>query len=200
MPRFGLVLVGLCAFTAASAMPGDTAVWETLQKTPVRIECTTLGTEPWCRSSGIIDVPIDRLATTLEAMEKQADIFDSVLLIEMVEPDTAHVVIDFPAGMSDRDYVIKYTRSVDGDARVYSWVPVDHPAAMPTDDIVRLPRMAGAWRLLPAGSGTLVTYTWQSEVLGNLPSWALNVAWKKTGNEILKDLSGASGAALAPPS
>jgi len=53
-------------------------------------------------------------------------------------------------------------------------------------DYVRLIHAAGEWRLHPLDeSSTEVTYTWNGELLGDFPDWALNRAWKTQGDEVL---------------
>ncbi|MFH1463060.1 MAG: hypothetical protein ABIO70_01610 [Pseudomonadota bacterium] len=57
---------------------------------------------------------------------------------------------------------------------------------------VRLPRAEGQWKLEPAGpSATKVTYTWNGELLGDFPDWALTRAWATQGEEVMHWLEGA---------
>jgi hypothetical protein len=179
----------------AFALPPADAQWEVLAEGPPHIECVTVGTDPWCRSTGIVELPIDQVSVTLENMAAHQALFESIVSIKVVAPDTMHIVLDFPAPMADRDYVAKYTRSTAGDARLYQWVSVQHADAPALDGVVRLPRMAGEWKLEPAGANTKVTYTWQAEIAGSFPTWALSTARKKAGSEALKDIEKASKAA-----
>ncbi|MEQ1564696.1 MAG: hypothetical protein ABMA64_03575 [Myxococcota bacterium] len=179
----------------AFAMPGADASWTVLQSSNPRIECTTVGTEPWCRSSGSVAVPIDKVANTLEHMAEYQHLFSAITRIDVLAPDTMHIVLDYPFPLTDRDYVAKYTRSVEGEIRRYRWDPVVHPGAPETNDAVRLPRMAGEWRLEPAGAETKVTYLWQAEIAGSLPAGAYETARKTAGNEAIKDLGKAAAAA-----
>lgn len=193
------LLTGLAAAASAHAVPGDDASWEVLQSGKVTVECTDISGEPWCRSVSKVTAPIDAVASALEDMSGQAEVFEAVTSIRVLEPDTLHITLDFPGMLSDRDYVAKYSRADDGDARLYRWVPVTHPEAPPVDGIVRLVKMAGEWRLEPVGAETKVTYTWQAELGGSFPSWATGIARKKTGNEALKDLANAQSADLTEP-
>lgn len=190
------VSLSLFALTpVARALPGPDATWTVLSESGPRVECTETGGEPWCRSIGTVPLPIDQVAATLEDMAAHQALFDSIVSIEVLAPDTMHIILDYPALMSDRDYVARYSRAVDGEARMYRWVPVVHPAAPEVDGIVRLPRMAGEWRLDPAGTSTKVTYTWEAEIAGSFPSALLNKARKIAGGEALKDIEKASTAA-----
>lgn len=181
----------------AFGMPGADAQWEPLSEGPPRVECVTVGAEPWCRSTGLVELPIDQVAATLEDMPAHQALFSSIVSIKVVAPDTMHIVLDFPGfmGMSDRDYVAKYTRSTEGDARLYRWTSVQHADAPPIEGIIRLPKMAGEWRLVPEGANTRVTYTWQAEIAGSFPTRLLSQARVKAGGEALKDIEKASAAA-----
>jgi hypothetical protein len=187
------------ASALALARPGADASWEVLDTSPVRIECTEAAGQPWCRSVGLIAAPLDQVAQAMEDMAGQSEVFEAVSLIDELGDDTYRIVLDFPGMFSDRDYVAKFTKHVEGDARIYRWEPVTHPKAPPTDDIVRLERMAGEWRLEPAGDQTKATYLWQAELGGSFPNWALSTARKKAGNEALKDLAKTRKAKLSPP-
>ena len=187
------------ALSIAFARPGADATWELLEAAPVRIECTTAAGAPWCRSTGLIAAKVDDVASSLENMGNQAEIFEAVSSIRSLGADTYHVTLDFPGMMSDRDYVVKFSKATEGNDRVYSWVPVTHAEAPEVSGVVRLTKMAGEWRLTPMGDKTRVTYLWQAELMGSFPEWALPVARKKTGNEALKDLANSRKAALLPP-
>ena len=51
---------------------------------------------------------------------------------------------------------------------------------------VRLVNAAGRWVLTPKNNkNTLVSYTWNGELLGDFPKFALERAWKMQGNEII---------------
>jgi hypothetical protein len=184
---------------ALAAPPGDDAAWESLTNKPVPIRCVKISDVPWCRSQGVIAAKPAEVAEALEGMKAGSNAFESVVSVRVLAPDTVHVVLDYPWPLTDRDYVAKYSRSVDGDVLTYSWVPVAHADAPVDDDVVRLPHFEGTWRLEPSGDGTLVTYTWNAEIAGSFPSSGYNTAWKKAGHEALKDLANTRGAALTAP-
>jgi hypothetical protein len=185
---------------SAQAQPSPDAVWESMQTKPVVIECTAVAGVPWCRSTGLVGAPLDKVAASLENMDQSADVFEAVSSIRKLEADTFHITMDYPGLMSDRDYVAKYVRTEgEGGSRTYAWQAVVHAAAPQVAGVVRLVRMAGHWHLVPKGNATTVTYLWQADVGGSFPNWALPLARKKTGNEALKDISKAPGASLSPP-
>jgi hypothetical protein len=181
--------------SAAWALPGADAQWSVLSNGDPRIECTEVDSQPWCRSTGTVPLPLDKVSATLENMAAHQDLFESIVSIEVLAPDTMHIVLDFPSPLSDRDYVAKYTRSTEGSAHLYRWESVQRADAPEVDGVVRLPRMAGEWRLEPAGAETRVTYLWHAEIAGSFPSFALNQARKKAGSEALKDIRNAAIAA-----
>lgn len=178
--------------THAWALPGADATWTNLQAADPKIECTEVSGAPWCRSTGLVPLPIDQVANTLENMAKYQSLFASIVRIDVLAPDTMHVVLDYPWPLTDRDYVAKYTRGVSGEIRTYRWDPVVHPSAPETPEAVRLPKMAGEWRLEPVGNETRVTYTWQAEIAGSMPAGAYETARRKAGQEAIKDITNAS--------
>ncbi len=182
-----------------ASVPGADAAWESIQSKPVPISCVEVAGTPWCRSQGVIAAAPDKVASALEQMSAGSSQFESVVSVRLLDPDTIHVVLDYPSPLTDRDYVAKYSRSVQGDVTTYSWVPVAHPEAPENGDAVRLPKFEGTWVLQPIDGGTLVTYTWHAEIAGSFPSWAYKQAWKKAGHEALKDLANTQGAALTAP-
>ena len=180
----------------ALATPGSDAQWTVLSGGDPYIECTAVDSIPWCRSTGLVELPIDKVALTLEDMPKYKALFDSISSIEVVSPpDTLHVVLDYPMGFDDRDYVAKYSRRTEGDVRIIAWEAVS--GVPEVEGVVRMPRMAGEWRLTPEGGFTRVTYLWQAEVVGALPEMFWDTARKTAGKEALKDIRKASERAAA---
>ncbi len=190
----------LMSIGSAIALPPPDATWEVLSTKPVLVECTVVQEAPWCRSVALLSAPIEKVADALSHMESQADTFESVRSIQQLDAHTLHVVLDFPGMMSDRDYVARYSTHDEPDGvKVISWQPVVHPDAPPTNDAVRLINMEGEWRLTPRGASTEVVYLWQAELRGSFPSWALSIAFKRTGYEVLRDLATTQGAELSTP-
>ncbi|MCB9687864.1 MAG: hypothetical protein H6738_18925 [Alphaproteobacteria bacterium] len=188
-----LALSVLPAFS--STFPGANATWSQLSGGDPLIECTTVGTEPWCRATGLVDAPLEQVTATLKDMAAHQALFDSIVRIDVVEPDTMHIVLDFPAPLSDRDYVAKYTVLTDGPTQVFHWESVLHEAAPPTSGVVRLPDMAGEWRLTAEAGKTRVVYLWEADVQGSLPAFTQNKARTIAGHKALEDIRKATAAA-----
>src|SRR5262245_7754492 len=92
--------------TAALALPPDgTAFPDVLQDADPRIECVTVGSEPWCRSIGMVPVSIEKVASTLENMAAHQALFESIVSIRQLSTDTMHITLDYPWPLWDRDYV-----------------------------------------------------------------------------------------------
>jgi len=191
-----LLLALSAASTSGAAAPGDEAAWSELTSNPVRVECTEIGGEPWCRSFGLVHAPIEQVSQALQNMRYNAGMFESVVKIDVISDEVLHIVLDYPAPLDDRDYVARYTFSQQGEDHIFSWVP-DAAAEVPVEDgVVRLPSFAGEWRLTPKGEGTWVRYTWQGEINGSFPAFGYSQARKKAGHEALKDLANTQKAKL----
>lgn len=184
---------------SALALPGGDAPWQPLSDKPVPISCIEDRGGPWCRAQGLISAPPAKVATALERMSESADLFESVVRIDVIAPDTLRIVLDYPWPFDDRDYVAKYTREVSGEVRRYKWTPAGSSVFPPEDGIVRLPRFAGEWKLEPAPGGTLVTYTWHADPAGSIPKKGHTTARKKAGHHALKDLARTQNATLSVP-
>jgi len=181
----------------AQAAPGDEAAWSELASSPVRVECTEVGGEPWCRSFGVIAAPMEQVSQALQNMRYNAGAFEAVVKIDVISDDVLHIVLDYPAPLDDRDYVARYTFSQQGEAHLFSWVP-DAASQVPVaDGVVRLPKFAGEWKLTPKGEGTAVRYTWHGEINGSFPAFGYTQARKKAGHEALKDLANTQQAKLS---
>ena len=96
-------------------------------------------------------------------------------------------MIDMPFPFKLRDYIARFEEAQEGEDLVFTFNAIDHvDAAIPAGESVRLPRASGRWRLEPLGEArTRVTYTWNGELLGNLPSFGLPEAWRTQGTEVM---------------
>jgi hypothetical protein len=180
---------------AAWALPGAGATWTVLSGGDPYIECTEDAGEPWCRSTGLVPLATEKVSSTLEHMAQHQSLFESIIKIDVLEPDVMHIVLDFPMIMDDRDYVARYTRLAEGETIIYRWESVVHPKAPATTDVVRLPKMAGEWRLVPKDGQTLVTYVWHAQIAGSFPEALLGQARTKAGQQALADIRKAAKAA-----
>lgn len=193
-------MIPLLIGSALAAVPGAAASWSLVRDDIVRVECATVGGEPWCRSQGTIAADIDAVDETLSQVESSYVRFAKLLSATRLDAATRHVTIDYPSILADRDYVAIYSRREERGQRIISWEPTEHPAAPEVAGVVRLTEFAGEWRLEPAGAHTRVVYVWHADPAGDFPAWALPQAHKTTGHEVLADLARAAGGRLVPPS
>ena len=191
-------MIALLAAGVLAAPPGPAAEWSVVRDDSVRVECTTVGGEPWCRSVGTVSASIDAVDQTLSQIEQSYVRFDKLLSATRLDAATRHVTIDYPSILADRDYVARYSRRLEQGQRVIAWEAVEHPAAPEVPGVVRLTDFAGEWRLEAVGAHTRVHYLWQADPAGDFPDWALPQAFKNTGHEVILDLAGAAGGRLLP--
>lgn len=180
------------------AMPPATAQWATIQTSPVRIECALEGEKPYCRSTGVIGVPVQVASSTFAELDKHVSKMGAIVAVDRLATDTLHVVMDYPFPLDDRDYVARFTHRTEGDGtEVYGWVPVEHPGAPPADGVVRLSWLDGEWRFAPAGANTRVTYTWEADPGGNLPD--VKAVRTKAGTLAVQDIANACSTKIVSP-
>lgn len=181
----------------AAAIPGASATWTTLTETPVRIECTTANNQPYCRSTGVIGVPVSTAASVFAELDRHVAKMGAITRIDRLEPDVLHVVMDYPFPLSDRDYVARFTRRTEGNAQVFAWVPVTHAKAPDSGETVRLSWMDGEWRFADEGGNTRVTYVWQADPGGGLPDVA--TVRSKAGYLAVADIANACSTRILSP-
>lgn len=164
----------------------STATWEILEESPARVQCTRADGLPWCQAMGVLDLPLHLLEQRVTDLAQYPDTFLRIRSARVLAPDIVHISLDMPYFLADRDYVARFVRQEIGPTLEISWGAVEHPRA-PVGDAVRLPRAAGSWRLEPLSPGqTRVTYTWNGELLGDFPDFALPRAWVVQGLEVLE--------------
>jgi hypothetical protein len=188
----------LLAAAALAALPPSDATWTLLQSSPVRIECTTVAGKPWCRSTGVIGVPVAKAADTFEHLDAYVARMGAITLVERLEPNVLHIVMDYPFPLDDRDYVAKFGHRVETDGtQVYPWTSVESAAAPPTNGVVRLSWFEGEWRFADEGGHTRVTYVWEADPGGNLPD--VKAVRTKAGFLAIQDMANACGTTIAGP-
>ena len=91
-----------------------------------------------------------------------------------------------PFPFNGRDYIVSYTQLQEENDIIYRFNAVKDSEMPVHEDYVRLIHAAGEWRLHPLDdNNTEVTYTWNGELLGDFPDWALRRAWKTQGQEVM---------------
>ena len=160
--------------------------WNIIQKNEIEIRWTTYDSYPICQTTSILPFSIESISSIIEDVSNYPKVFKRIHKTNILEKDIIHVMLDMPFLLSDRDYVIKYKKNKTPDNWEFTFSPVKHINAPLNKKYVRLVNAAGKWKLISKGDNqTSVSYTWNGELLGDFPNFALERAWKTQGNEII---------------
>jgi len=171
--------------------------WNVLQDKKIWIGWAEEGDIPWCKAQTTFPFTMDKIAEILENKTNYPNVFKRIEATTILEPEIVHIMLDMPFPITSRDYIVKYTTHLTGNDLLYQFRAVNHEKASPTKSYIRLVNAAGEWRLSPVNNNeTKVTYTWNGELLGDFPDWALPRAWKTQGNEVLNWLLEATDKAI----
>ena len=160
--------------------------WNIIQKNEIQIRWTTYDGYPICQATSVLPFSIESISSIIEDVSNYPKVFKRIHKTNILEKDIIHVMLDMPFLLSDRDYVIKYKKNKTPDNWEFSFRAVKHINAPLEKDHIRLVNAAGEWKLISKGDNqTSVSYTWNGELLGDFPNFALERAWKTQGNEII---------------
>ena len=160
--------------------------WNIIQKDETEIRWTTYSGYPICQATSVLPFSIESISSIIEDVRNYPKVFKRIHKTNILEKDIIHVMLDMPFLLSDRDYVIKYQKNKTQDNWEFTFIAVKHTNAPLDKDYVRLVNAAGKWKLISKDDNqTLVSYTWNGELLGDFPNFALERAWKTQGNEII---------------
>ena len=113
-------------------------------------------------------------------------IFKRIETTNLITEEIVYISLEMPFPFYDRDFVVKYIQIKEDSDFIYRFYSVVNDEAPLYSDYVRLIRATGEWRLKPLDSKhTEITYTWNGELLGDFPNWALTRAWKQQGLEVI---------------
>ena len=171
--------------------------WNVLQDKKIWIGWAEEGDVPWCKAQTTFPFSMDNIAEILEDKANYPNVFKRIETTTILEPEIVHIMLDMPFPIASRDYIVKYTTHLTGNDLLYQFRAVNHEKAILMKSYIRLVNAAGEWRLSPVNNNeTKVTYTWNGELLGDFPDWALPRAWKTQGNEVLNWLLEATDKAI----
>ena len=106
--------------------------------------------------------------------------------VKIITDEIVHIVLDMPFPFFGRDYIVSYTQYEENGDSIYRFQSVKNSGIPVYEDYVRLVNAAGEWRLHSLDTeNTVLTYTWNGELLGDFPEWALTRAWRTQGDEVL---------------
>ena len=167
--------------------------WEILQNKNVWIGWKEYNESQWCRAKSTIKAPLEDISSIIEDKANYPKVFKRVESVKIITDEIVHIVLDMPFPFYGRDYIVNYTQLKDDDDIIYRFNAVNDSGIPIHKDYVRLIHAAGEWRLHPLDeSSTEITYTWNGELLGDFPDWALTRAWKIQGDEVLNWLKEAA--------
>ena len=166
--------------------------WIVLQDDVTWIGWTDHSGFPVCQTRADLPYPMKSISSIIEDIENYPNVFKRITTAKILDDDIAYLMLDMPFPFSGRDYIIQFIKDKSETDWVFSFKAVTHVDAPPNKRSVRLINAAGVWLIRPISNNeTSVTYTWNGELLGEFPSWALPIAWKTQGNEIIEWLGAA---------
>ena len=166
--------------------------WSIIQKKVIQIRWTDYEGYPICQTTSVLPFSMESISSIIEDVENYPSVFKRIHKTNTLEKDIVHVMLDMPLFLSNRDYVIQYIKSKNQNTWEFTFNAVKHIDAPEKNNYVRLVNAAGKWKLVPKNKNeTSVSYTWNGELLGDFPSFALERAWKTQGNEIIHWLNDA---------
>ena len=165
----------------------DSDKWITLQDEPTWVGYKYVNDLPWCRSESILPYSLDQITPIIGNFNIYSEVFSRIITSTIVDRNKkiVYLKIDMPI-FNDRDYIVQYKTFKDNEDTLYQWYSIKDINIPEYNNIVRLNRAAGEWRLSPvSATETKVSYTWNGELLGNFPGFYLTTAWETQGIEII---------------
>ena len=164
--------------------------WNILQESDVWVGWTMKDDIQWCRAEKILPFEMGHISHTIENKENYPNVFKRIEDTAVLAPDIVHISLDMPFPFSGRDYIVKYVSNKTENENTYTFTAYDKMNVPERKNYVRLINAGGRWTVVPHGNGkTKVTYTWNGELRGDFPEWALERAWKVQGTEVLNWLN-----------
>ena len=185
---FKLYIVVSLSFLQAGVVlpPKNLENWGILKDDKIWIGWKHVGVFDWCRAKSILDAPITEIRRIIEDKANYPNVFKRVESVKIITDEIVYIALDMPFPFYGRDYVVKYIQEQNDSDFTYQFHAVVNPKAPTVDDYIRLVNAAGEWELKSLNSNqTEVSYTWNGELLGDFPNWALKRAWKQQGLEVI---------------
>lgn len=184
---FLFIIVGSGFLFSSGLIPPQSHVdWEVLQDNEIWVGWTEYNNTQWCRAKSNIKAPQHIISTLIEDKANYPQVFKRVESATIITDEIVHIVLDMPFPFYGRDYIVSYTQHEENGDAIYQFRSVNNSGIPVHEDYVRLINATGEWRLHSLdGHTTEVTYTWNGELLGDFPDWALTRAWETQGVEVL---------------
>ena len=181
-----ILILPLFIFCSELLPPAAHAEWNLIQNDEIWIGWTNYGDFQWCQAKSTLKAPIESISTIIEDKANYPTVFKRVESVTLITDEIVHIILDMPFPFYGRDYIVSYAQYEENGDSIYRFQSVKNSGIPVHEDYVRLIHAAGEWRLHSLDAeNTEVTYTWNGELLGNFPDWALTKAWKTQGDEVL---------------
>ena len=159
--------------------------WKALNTKKIWIGTKKMDGIDWCRAQAILNAPVEKIRNIIEDKKNYPNVFKRIEKTQIITDEIVYIALDMPFPFAGRDYVVKYTPHHTDTSFVYRFYSVVYQNAPSYKKYIRLPRSTGEWRLTAIDSNrTEISYTWNGELLGDFPKWALPRAWKQQGLEV----------------
>ena len=169
--------------------PQDIEGWKILNEKEPWVGYVEYENFPWCRATDIFPYSINEIEQFIGKFDTYSNTFSRMIDSDLVDTNVVYLRVDYPFFLSDRDYIVKYSRLIDNKDVYYKWIAEVHPEVPEYDNVVRLINAGGEWALkYISDNSTKVSYSWNGELRGDFPSFSLNSAWNKAGTEIINEL------------
>jgi len=169
--------------------PQDIEGWKILNEKEPWVGYVEYENFPWCRATDIFPYSINEIEQFIGKFDTYSNTFSRMIDSDLVDTNIVYLRVDYPFFLSDRDYLVKYSRLTDNKDVYYKWIAEVHPEVPEYDNVVRLINAGGEWALkYISDNSTKVSYSWNGELRGDFPSFSLNSAWNKAGTEIINEL------------
>ena len=182
-----IILFFQVLFSQVTLPPSGQDNWVTIENDDIWVGYQYSDDLPWCRSISIVPYSVSEIVPIVGDFNIYSSVFSRIITSKIIDSkkNIVYLKIDMPI-FNDRDYIVQYASFNDNQDTVYQWYSIKHDDVPEYDDIVRLKRASGEWRLTPINENeTKVSYTWNGELLGNFPGFYLTTAWGTQGIEII---------------
>ena len=169
--------------------PQDIEGWKILNEKGPWVGYLEYENFPWCRATDIFPYSINEIEQFIGKFDTYSNTFSRMIDSDLIDTNVVYLRVDYPFFLSDRDYLVKYSRLTDNKDVYYKWIAEVHPEVPEYNNVVRLINAGGEWALkYISDNSTKVSYSWNGELRGDFPSFSLNSAWNKAGTEIINEL------------
>ena len=182
---FNLIIFSICIYARVDIPSTEISKWNVIQDDHIWIGWIKENNIDWCRSYSIIDAPISQVKILIEDKKNYPNIFKRIEKTEIINDNIVYIALDMPFPFAGRDYIVEYIQFEEENSYYYQYSAIENIKFPPYDHYVRLVNSMGEWKLTSLDQDkTQVSYTWNGELRGDFPKWALTQAWTKQSIEI----------------